>query len=556
LARASGTFGEDFSVRSFLRKALNCIDDRTGFESAVRHFLRESIPASTGWRHVFGSVALFLFVLQGVTGILLTFNYAPTPGDAYSSLQYIMTELPAGRIIRGLHHWGASIMIVAVVLHLLQVALYGAYKKPREATWVFGVVLLLLVLGFGLTGYLLPWDNRAYWATVVTTEIAGLTPGLGPSLQRLLGSEDGIIGVTAFARFYGLHVTLLPLLTTFIIAVHLYLVRKHGVMPAPGDQAPKIRFYPTQAFRDTVSIFVVFVALFVMAVAVDAPLDKLADPTDRSYVPRPDWYFLFLFQLLKFFPGSWEAAGAIVFPMLAIVALLLVPLLDRKRMTALRNRTMTLGVLGLILLGWASLTVTAVMTTPNQPVVSSGTPRRDSGWARLSPSQLSGLAYFRQKTCTNCHNLLSGEPKVGPTLATLPIRSATATQDHFKRLTAGGLEGTKAGLQIDEQQGAALAEFASSLTPENAWTLESAPNEVIEGARVYQENHCSMCHQINGDGMTIGPPLNGIGTRRTSDWLKEKIQDPRVTSPDTKMPPFRIPSAELDQLVGYLMAVP
>ena len=152
---------------------------------------------------------IFLFLVQAFTGSLLAFNYAPTPGDAYNSLRYILTEVTAGRLMRGLHHWGASMMIVIVVLHMVQVFLYGAYKKPRETTWMVGVVLLLLTLAYGLTGYLLPWDNRAYWGTVVTTRIAAQAPLLGPYLTRLLGGDEAI-GVVTFARFFGLHVLLLP----------------------------------------------------------------------------------------------------------------------------------------------------------------------------------------------------------------------------------------------------------------------------------------------------------------------------------------------------------
>ncbi len=215
------------SVKDRLR---HWLDNRTGVETAVRNFLYENIPASSGWHQVLGSVALFLFLTQAFTGALLAFNYAPTPGDAYNSLRYILAEVTAGRLMRGLHHWGASMMIVIVVLHLTQVCLYGAYKKPREATWMVGVVLLLVTLAYGLTGYLLPWDNRAYWGTVVATQIAAKAPLLGPYLVRLLGGR-GDVGVVTFARFYGLHVLLLPPATFLLIAVHIYLVRKHGVAP-------------------------------------------------------------------------------------------------------------------------------------------------------------------------------------------------------------------------------------------------------------------------------------------------------------------------------------
>ncbi len=155
-----------------MRTVIDWLEHRTGLESAIKNFLYEDIPASAGWHQIIGSMAVFFFVIQVFTGSLLAFNYAPTPGEAYNSVKYIMTELTGGPLIRGLHHWGASMMLIIVVLHMIQVFIYGAYKKPREATWMVGVTLLLITLAFGLTGYLLPWDNRAYWGTVVTTQIA------------------------------------------------------------------------------------------------------------------------------------------------------------------------------------------------------------------------------------------------------------------------------------------------------------------------------------------------------------------------------------------------
>ena len=285
------------------------LEHRTGIIGGIQHFLYEEIPASSGWHQVFGSVALFLFMVQAFTGIMLAFNYAPTPGDAYDSLRYILTALTAGPLMRGLHHWGASMIVVVVVLHMVQVFLYGAYKKPREATWMVGVVLLLVTLAYGLTGYLLPWDNRAYWGTMVTTQIAAMSPGVGLYLTRLLGAADGI-GVVTFARFYAMHVLILPPATILLVALHVFLVRRHGVAPVPGDEAkPKKMFFPMQVFKDTVAIFIAFAILFTMAVAVHVPLEQMADPTNNSYIPRPEWYFLFLFQFLKMFNGPLEVCG-------------------------------------------------------------------------------------------------------------------------------------------------------------------------------------------------------------------------------------------------------
>src|SRR5580692_9799170 len=327
-------------MRKTLGEWVEAVDRRTGLHSGLQKFLYEEIPASSGWHQVFGSVALFLILIQFFTGVMLAFNYAPTPGDAYSSLRYILTEVTMGRLMRGLHHWGASMLIVIVVLHMVQVFLWGAYKKPREGTWVVGVILLLLTLAYGLTGYLLPWDNRAYWGTVVTTKIGATVPIMGPYVSRLLAST-GDIGVVTFARFYGLHVLLLPPATLQLVAFHVFLVRRHGVAPAPGDEAKaKKSFFPEQVFKDTVAVFIAFTILFVMAVMVRVPLERMADPTDTSYNPRPEWYFLFLFQTLKVLSALPEVVGTVVLPTLAILALILAPFIDHSRIVRLRQRTL------------------------------------------------------------------------------------------------------------------------------------------------------------------------------------------------------------------------
>lgn len=348
-----------------MKPILDWVESRTGLVSGIGEWFHEEIPASSGWHQVLGSIAVFGFLIQFFTGILLALNYAPTAGEAYYSLKYIVMELTGGRLIRQLHHWGASIMIVVVVLHMVQVFLWGAYKKPREATWIVGVILLLLTLGYGLTGYLLPWDNRAYWGTVVATQIAGSAPVLGKYVQKLLGAEGGVVGAVTFARFYAIHVLLLPPATLALIALHVVLVRKHGVAPQLGDETvPKKKFYPGQVFKDTLAIFITFVILFTMAVAVRVPLGQMANPTDTSYVPRPDWYFLFLFQLLKVFEGPLEVLGTVILPTLAIIGLLLVPFIDRGMITKVRRRTLALGVVFLSAIGWGVLTYAAAASTP------------------------------------------------------------------------------------------------------------------------------------------------------------------------------------------------
>lgn len=533
------------------------VDHRTGIHTAVRQFLYESIPASSGWHQVFGSIAIFLFLTQAFTGALLAFNYAPTPGDAYNSLRYILTELTGGRLIRGLHHWGASMIIVVVVLHMVQVFLWGAYKKPREATWMVGVVLLLLTLAYGLTGYLLPWDNRAYWGTVVATQIAGQAPVLGPYIQRLLGG-GGAVGVVTFARFYGLHVLLLPPATLLLIAVHVYLVRKHGVAPAPGDDArPREQFYPRQVFKDTVAIFIVFAILFTMAVVARVPLEQLADPTDTSYTPRPEWYFLFLFQTLKLFTGSLEILGSVVLPGLAVLALMLVPFIDRGRMVKVTKRTAAFAFVALAAITWTGLTVAAVRSTPKEATETAVDYSAPTDWMQLSPEEMAGVAYFREEHCVSCHAVGDEGSQVGPDLTRITIHKDAAWMiRHFKRPSDIRPGTSMPPINLSDSQLNSLAAFLLKLNPDNATALGNAPEFATAGALVYQENHCGTCHMVNGIGAKMGPPLNGLAKRQSRSWVEAHFADPQKLSPGSFMPPYKLNAKDMENLTDYLFALP
>lgn len=207
------------------------LDERFAWRQAWQAIFLRKIP-HVNWLYTLGSATLFVAVLQVVTGILLTLYYVPTPDHAYDSVMYITTQLPAGWLIRGLHHWGASAMVVLTALHLLRVFFYGAYKYPREVTWLTGVGLLLVVVGFGFTGYLLPWDQKAYWATTVGTRIAGVAPVIGPWILKIARGGADLSAVT-LARFFGTHVWVLPAALLSLIGIHLYLVIHIGISGVP-----------------------------------------------------------------------------------------------------------------------------------------------------------------------------------------------------------------------------------------------------------------------------------------------------------------------------------
>ncbi len=209
------------------------LDDRLGLSTIYNITLDRKVP-KVNWFYTLGSASLFLFVMQAVTGIFLAVYYVPSPENAYNSIQYIMNEVAFGWLIRGIHHWGATLMVIFVFLHMLRTFFFAAYKFPREITWLTGVILLLATLGMGFTGYLLPWNQRSYWATTVGTEIAGTVPVIGDFILRVLRGGTDLSGVT-LARFFAVHIWFIPAIIVALIGVHMYLVIRIGISSIPKD---------------------------------------------------------------------------------------------------------------------------------------------------------------------------------------------------------------------------------------------------------------------------------------------------------------------------------
>jgi quinol-cytochrome oxidoreductase complex cytochrome b subunit len=215
-------------------KSFNWLDERLGLKTIYDTVLDRKVP-KVNWWFTLGSASLFLFLLQGITGIMLTVYYVPSPDFAYDSIQYIMNGVSFGWLIRGIHHWGASLMVLIVFFHMLRTYFFGAYKYPREFTWVTGVVLLLLTLGMGFTGYLLPWNQRAYWATTVATSIAGTVPFIGQFINQALRGGADLSAVT-LARFFSMHIWWFPAMIAGLIGVHLYMVIRLGISSVPKEE--------------------------------------------------------------------------------------------------------------------------------------------------------------------------------------------------------------------------------------------------------------------------------------------------------------------------------
>ena len=333
--------------------------DRLPLDGMMAH-LRKPLPKHINLLFSLGSLAMFLLILQAVTGAFLALSYSPSPDHAHNAVKYISGEVPFGNFVRGLHHWGASAMVILVFLHILRVVLYGSYKAPRELTWVAGVLLFIVTLGFGFTGYLLPWDEKAYWATVVGVEIASTAPALGDVVAKVLrgGSE---VGAVTLSRFYALHTIWLPWLVFGLVGVHLFLVRFYGSSGLPKNTPEDMKtgkpFYPDQVFEDVVGMLILFVILACAALFAHVPLEDVADPTNANYDPRPEWYFLFLFQLLKYFKGPFEILGTFVIPTVGMLLLLFLPFLDRSERKVLWKRPIAMTVTSVCVVAIVGLTV-------------------------------------------------------------------------------------------------------------------------------------------------------------------------------------------------------
>jgi len=340
---------------SVVNKTYDWLDERTGVKQVVRRALDEPIRGGARWSYVFGSALLLLFVIQALTGIFLTMYYVPSADHAHVSVAYIQKAVPGGALIRGLHYYGASAMVILLIAHLTQTFVFGAYKQKRELLWIVGGILLLLTLAFAFTGQLLPWDQEAYFGTKVGTTIAGEIPVIGPLQQRImLGGSD--ITSSTLSRFFMAHVFLLPLAVGFLIFLHVYLFRHAGAAGPFHSRGVSWtdRFYPKQLFKDSFFFLLVFVALVAVATLMPAALGPQAKP-GSDFLARPAWYFLPLFQLLKYFPGRLALIPTMVLPGLLFTMLFLLPFLDRRHERHPLKRPVAISGLVFVLLGGAGL---------------------------------------------------------------------------------------------------------------------------------------------------------------------------------------------------------
>ncbi len=407
---------------------MDWLDERYRIRAILKPLIDEPIPGGAKWWYILGSSTLFVFILQAITGIFLAIYYVPTPDHAYDSVKYIDGTL-FGWFVRGIHHWGASAMVILVAVHMLRVFVFGAYKKPRELNWISGVFLLLLVLIMAFTGYLLPWDQKAYWATEVGTSIAGTPPVIGPIIEEALrgGAE---MGALTLSRFFSIHTMIVPVLISLFIVFHLLFLTRAG--PAGKWNArpeETSTFYPYQIVRDAVGMLVVFLVLIVFARYVAFPLAVSANPPLAVFTPRPDWYFLFLFEILRLVPGKFELIGTTVIPTIAGIILLLMPFIDRKAVRDPTKRPVAISIAGIVAVGLIVLTVAGYQTIP-----SNGYDIYTEGYNALGENinYTGGPDWFAEKGggCAACHGF---EGEGGHKLQNCTVSSADVSYNELIR---------------------------------------------------------------------------------------------------------------------------
>jgi quinol-cytochrome oxidoreductase complex cytochrome b subunit len=453
---------------------------RFGWEPYLRPFLYKKLPSGVGWSATLGSLCALIFVVEAVTGMFLAMYYNPSPDLAYRSVQYIMEDVQLGWLLRGIHHWGAGAMVLLVACHLSHVFFAGSFKPPREMTWVVGAMLLLLTLAMGFTGYLLPWDQKAYWATVVSSNIPRDIPIIGDVATRIMLGGEHVSGLT-LSRFYATHMLILPALILMAAAVHIYLVRLHGMAAeSECEETPgrMNRFFPEHLARASVVFALVLVALTGLTVFGHVPLEKVAGTVDPTYLPRPEWYYMWLFQMLTYFSGRWEAVGSLAIPLAGVAILFAVPWLGRSALRRIADRPLAaaFGVSAIVAIVYLTLTAFAgvqpygkIVAIPDRP---------------LNPGELLGLKVYVDRECAYCHNIANrGGRREGPDLANMAAKERTVEglMQYIKDPQKISSLSIMPKYDLPPEQRRGLAEFILSLDPGRGPLRIVTASDVREG---------------------------------------------------------------------------
>ena len=477
----------------------NWFEERLQIGDAVRETVEHPVPRETAsWFYVFGSAALTVLALQVVTGILLAIVYVPSAGEAWSSLQTLNHNIALGWFIRALHGWGSNFMIAIVLIHMVQVFLFGAYKFPRELTWIIGVLLLLMTLGMAFSGQVLRFDQDAYWGLGIGASIASRVPILGPPIVNLLLGGPIIAGAT-LSRFFALHVFVIPGLLIAFAGLHLLLVLKLGIneWPMPGRIVRRatyvqeyhkltlkdgIPFVPYAVYKDIFFSGVVLLAIIVCAVLL-GPFGPSGqpDPTIIQTAPRPDYFFLWLYAILSFLPPSLETPALLIGPVIGLVVLLGLPFISGEGEKSWQRRP--IAVLTILVVAVALGTFTHLAGhTPWSPVMDawSAMPIPSKYLKGRTALERQGALVFQGKQCHNCHSLDGQGGQRGPALDRVAVQM---TSDQLVRqVIQGGGNMPAYGKNLSPAQTTALVAFLKTLHPPGQAPARDASRQVSEQA--------------------------------------------------------------------------
>lgn len=475
-------------MKRWLEKIGLWFDERLGVRATILPIIRHPVPPRVGWWYVFGSATMAMLSVQVLTGILLALVYVPSAADAHRSLIYLNEEYTLGWLVRALHYFGASGMIVLMTAHVIRVFLMGAFKYPRQLTWLVGVGLFACTLGMGFTGQALRWDSDAYWGLGVAAGIAGRTPLLGEAAVRLLLGAP-TIGPAALTRFFVLHVFVLFGLLTGLLGLHLYLVVRLGISEPPEEGKPVDPrtyhqeydqllergepFFPNAFVRDAIIAGIVLMALIIVSASVGPKgPGPPADPAAIGAEPRPDWYFLPLFSLLAISPPAFELFLMLGLPPLLLAIMAAVPFVAGKGERNVRQRPVAALSVLLLFLVLGALEWLAFQA-PWSPEMSawSGEAIPPHMVRQLDPIELQGAVVFQFKTCRNCHALEGEGGHRGPDLTNVSTR--LSRESLIRQVIQGGGNMPAYGDQLEPAEVDALVAFLGTLKPPDALRAES-----------------------------------------------------------------------------------
>jgi ubiquinol-cytochrome c reductase cytochrome b subunit len=493
--------------KSLPSRCYDWLDKRAGLDGLMHHALDEPIPGGARLAYIFGSGLLFIFISQVITGLCLALYYVPSAQSAHTSVAYITKQVAAGSFLRSLHYYGASAMIIVLVLHFLQTFLYGSFKGRRELLWMSGAVLSSLVLAMGFTGYLLPWDQKAYFATTVGTNIVGQIPLIGGWLGGLLRGGD-TLGTLTISRFYVAHVFLIPGIIFLLVGAHILLFRKAGPAgPITEDPLePKLApesFYPRQLLMDMGFALLIMIGLGFLAYFHPMTLGPVANPTGPPFIPRPEWYYLSMFEWLKFWDGPWVLIGVLVIPGILALLFFLLPFLDRKLERRPWRRPIPLLSVAIVLVGSIFLGFKSRMDDAQDPAIRAQLERQDRQEKEYS------AAPFEPYVEAPAGGAAAAPPVVA---ASVPVAAGPANS---------------------------VARLVNPL--------------VSTGRGVFVANGCTGCHGQAATGTDDAPSLVGV-TRKypAPGQLEHLLRNLDAAMRDGGMPPVTVSPADMTALLAYL----